>query len=382
MKQGLLTRDWFVGLLVATTVLALGYIGVFSGIERSAYDVGVRYSSNIPSDKIAIVAIDDVSIANIGRWPWSRDNHAKMHKLLKQGGTKVIGQTTFFVEPQLDPGLKHIKALIEFYASSSLSSKLNDDKLDTDLSLLGEKLMQAEIELNPDHILAQSLEDTENVVLAMHFTIGQPLGRPDTDLPDYVQRNRLQNVDSSTFPGNLYPLLAAESLIPIAEIGAVADAIGPLIAFPDVDGGIRAEPLIIDYFGDYYPSQSLLIAARSLNLGPRDIRITRTGVQLGKLNIRTDDMLRMNTFFYSSHDGNPVFPVDSFYDVLVGKIPANKYKGKIVLIGTTSTGVGDWMVTPVDSNMAPVLTLAHSISSILNEDFFIEPEWSDRKSVV
>jgi serine/threonine-protein kinase len=25
--------------------------------------------------------------------------------------------------------------------------------------------------------------------------------------------------------------------------------------------------------------------------------------------------------------------------------------------------------------MAPVLTLAHSISSILNEDFFIEPEW-------
>ena len=376
MKQGLLTRDWFVGLLVAITVLALGYIGVFSGIERSAYDVGVRYSSNIPSDKIAIVAIDDVSIANIGRWPWSRDNHAKMHELLKRGGAKVIGQTTFFIEPQLDPGLKHIKALIEFYASSSLSSKLNDDKLDTDLSLLGEKLMQAEIELNPDHILAQSLEDTENVVLAMHFTIGQPLGRPDTDLPDYVQRNRLQNVDSSTFPGNLYPLLAAESLIPITEIGAVADAIGPLIAFPDVDGGIRAEPLIIDYFGDYYPSQSLLIAARSLNLGPRDIRITRTGVQLGKLNIRTDDMLRMNTFFYSSHDGNPVFPVDSFYDVLMGKIPANKYKGKIVLIGATATGVGDSMVTPVNSNMAPVLTLAHSISSILNEDFFIEPEWS------
>ena len=109
MKQGLLTRDWFVGLLVATTVLILGYAGVFSGIERSAYDVGVRASSNTPSDKIAVIAIDDVSIANIGRWPWSRDNHAKMHVLLKEGGAKVIGQTTFFVEPQLDPGLKHIK---------------------------------------------------------------------------------------------------------------------------------------------------------------------------------------------------------------------------------------------------------------------------------
>lgn len=42
MKQGLLTRDWFVGLVVALTVLALGYIGVFSSIERNAYDFGVR----------------------------------------------------------------------------------------------------------------------------------------------------------------------------------------------------------------------------------------------------------------------------------------------------------------------------------------------------
>ena len=113
-----------------------------------------------------------------------------------------------------------------------------------------------------------------------------------------------------------------------------------------------------------------------MNLGPQDIRITRSGVQLGKLNIRTDDMLRMNTFFYSTQDGNPAFPVDSFYDVLEGKIPVNKYKGKIVLIGATATGVGDSMVTPINANMAPVLTLAHSISSILNEDFFIEPEWS------
>jgi eukaryotic-like serine/threonine-protein kinase len=376
MKQGLLTRDWFIGLVVAVAVLVLGYFNVFSSIERSAYDIGVRASTHTPSDKIAVVAIDDISIANIGRWPWSRDKQAQLHALLKEGGARVIGQTTFFFEPQIDPGLKHIKSLIAFYTNSSLAASHKDPELETDLGVLGEKLMQAETELNSDAILAQSLKDAKNVVLAMHFSIGNPLGRPDSDLPEFVQRNRLQNVTPSTFPGNLYPLTAAESLIPIEEVGPFADSVGALVAYPDIDGGIRAEPLIIDYFGEYYPSQSLLIAARSLNLGPQDIQITRSGVQLGNLNIRTDDLMRMNTFFYTTQDGSPAFPVDSFYDVLQGKIPVSKYKGKIVLIGATATGVGDSQVTPVNANMAPVLTLAHSVSSILNEDFFIEPEWT------
>ena len=45
------------------------------------------------------------------------------------------------------------------------------------------------------------------------------------------------------------------------------------------------------------------------------------------------------------------------------------------MIGATATGVGTPQITPIDSSMAPVLTLAHSVSSILNEDFFIQPEW-------
>ncbi len=61
--------------------------------------------------------------------------------------------------------------------------------------------------------------------------------------------------------------------------------------------------------------------------------------------------------------------------MFTGKIPLEKYRDKIVLIGPTATGVGTPQVTPINPSMAPVLTLAHSVSSILNEDFFIEPEW-------
>src|SRR5256885_1192258 len=83
----------------------------------------------------------------------------------------------------------------------------------------------------------------------------------------------------------------------------------------------------------------------------------------------------MQTYFYKDRDGRSAFQVDSFYDVLSGKIPAAKYADKIVLIGATAAGVGTTSVTPVSPAMAPVLTLAHSVSSILQEHFFVAPTW-------
>ena len=46
-----------------------------------------------------------------------------------------------------------------------------------------------------------------------------------------------------------------------------------------------------------------------------------------------------------------------------------------LLIGATAAGVGASQVTPVSPSMAPVLTLAHSVSSILQEHFFVTPTW-------
>jgi len=111
MKNGVLKSDWFTGLIITFIFLIFANSDFIASIERSAYDFGVRSSSRIASDKIAIIAIDDQSIDNIGRWPWSRDIHAQMHDLLAQGGAKAIGQTVFFSEPQIDPGLQFIREL-------------------------------------------------------------------------------------------------------------------------------------------------------------------------------------------------------------------------------------------------------------------------------
>ena len=67
--------------------------------------------------------------------------------------------------------------------------------------------------------------------------------------------------------------------------------------------------------------------------------------------------------------------MDSFFDVLTGKIPASKYQDKIVLIGPTAAGLGATQVTPISPATPPVLTMAHTVSSILGEHFFVVPSW-------
>src|SRR3989338_8326974 len=75
-------RDWFVGLLVALVFWLGASSDLMQSLERKAYDLGVLASSRIPSDRIAVIAIDDQSIANLGRWPWQREIHAKMLDIL------------------------------------------------------------------------------------------------------------------------------------------------------------------------------------------------------------------------------------------------------------------------------------------------------------
>ena len=73
-KSGFWAADWFFGLIIAIAVFILSLVtGFFSGLETKAYDWGVQLTSKQPSDKVAVIAIDDQSIGNIGRWPWPRD---------------------------------------------------------------------------------------------------------------------------------------------------------------------------------------------------------------------------------------------------------------------------------------------------------------------
>ena len=86
-KRGQFWRaDWFVAVLIVMAVVILNQAtDVISTLERRFYDFGSTSSGRQPSDRIAIIAIDDQSIANIGRWPWSRSVHAQLIDQLPSG---------------------------------------------------------------------------------------------------------------------------------------------------------------------------------------------------------------------------------------------------------------------------------------------------------
>jgi len=423
VKKAVWKADWLAGLVVSLVFLVVGQTVVLQSLERRAYDWGVAASYKTPNDRVAIIAIDDESIANIGRWPWPRDVQAKLIDNLAKAGAKVIATSVLYVEPQVDPGLANINKLIAFFNGSYLARALPGEtvrmgkliseadeavaaapenrgnkarasllgltrflrqssfngRLRNDVVALAGLLRTAEEELNTDRALARVIQKAGNVLLGMSFDIGEPLGNPDRPLDDFVARDALRSIRSSPDAVSLgyLPLPTRKLLAPIARVGQVAAGIGHVNLLQDFDGVVRSHPLVLRYYDSYFPSLALLAAARSVNLGVGDIVLRMgEGVTLGALDIGTDEELAMHLFFYRGKGDKGPFPEDSFFDVYSGKIPVEKYRNKIVLIGPTALGVGSSYVTPISAGMAPVEILAHTVSSILNEDFFTVPSWS------
>src|SRR5688572_3980247 len=233
MKSAFWKTDWFLGTLVVLAVLAFNkWSDLLPSLERKAYDLGVQATSRNASDRIAVIAIDDTSIANIGRWPWSREVHAKMTDLLAGAKAKVIVNTVFFSEAQVDPGYAYVTKLLDLPAAKS-------DPLSPEMAPVVALLKEAEQNLNTDRKLAESYGKAGNVLLPMLFQLGQPRGNPDRALPGFALNNQIKAQGSEDFP----PLPAVAVQLPIDSIGAAAAGLGHLNAYPDVDGGVRTEPL-------------------------------------------------------------------------------------------------------------------------------------------
>jgi eukaryotic-like serine/threonine-protein kinase len=364
--------DWFVGVLVVLAVLVLHSATDFFGtLERRYYDFASTSTSRQPSDRIAIIAIDDQSIANIGRWPWPRDVHAQLIDQLAAAKAKTIAHTAFFFEPQTDRGLVFIRKMKEALGPIANSANPADPVVAQGglNEQLGKVIAEAEIALDTDAKLAASMAKAGNVLVPSVFVLGDPQGKPDNPLPAYALKSAVEESGGFSLP-------AVRGQQPIEIIGNSAAGVAHLNQLPDVDGSVRQEPLLINYYGKAVPSMSLLTAVKSLNLASTDIRLnTGESVQIGKLRIGTDESALMLPQFYKGRDGRPAFAVDSFYDVLSGKIPAGKYADKIVIIGATAAGVGTQFPTPAGPGLSPAETIAHITSSLLSEHFIVQPAW-------
>ena len=93
-----LVAQWalVLALLLAATAVA-SYGRLFWRLDQSLYDAALP-GGVAPAD-IVIVAVDDASIAALGRWPWRRAVHAALLDRLRAMGARAVALDFLFTEP-------------------------------------------------------------------------------------------------------------------------------------------------------------------------------------------------------------------------------------------------------------------------------------------
>ena len=171
----MLKRAWLLGLIVSLAFTAATLYGVpfLQNMEHLAYDTGVKLTPSDPASTkgIAIVAIDDDSIREIGRWPWPRNILAEMITQLSEAGAKVIGLQIFLSEPQTDPGLTYFRELREFIGSTEFPPEAVPQ-----VFKIKEFINRAEQDLDADGRLAEAIPNAGNVFMPMVLNMQVPLG--------------------------------------------------------------------------------------------------------------------------------------------------------------------------------------------------------------
>lgn len=87
-------------LMLLLIALLVSYSGSLGRVDNVLYDLGQKLGTRPAPADLIIVAIDEQSLSQLGRWPWSRRLHAALIDNLKQDGARVIGLDLIISEPQ------------------------------------------------------------------------------------------------------------------------------------------------------------------------------------------------------------------------------------------------------------------------------------------
>jgi CHASE2 domain-containing sensor protein len=87
--------------LLATLAAAGAHQNWFGRLDLAVYDFALTLGAKPADDQVVIIAIDDESLARIGRWPWRRAIHATLLDRLTEAQTAAIGLDIIFSEPDL-----------------------------------------------------------------------------------------------------------------------------------------------------------------------------------------------------------------------------------------------------------------------------------------
>ena len=367
MNNSLKRHALLICLCLTVVVLFLGsaakvyQIGFIQQLDNILYDYRLRLT--MPrgvDDRIVILDIDERSLKEEGRWPWSRNRLALlMDKLFDHYGIDVVGFDVVFAEKDESSGLKVFQELSR--------NELKDD------AQFQSTLARIKPRLDYDGQFARKIKN-RNVVLGYFFTDSSMSSNksiagalPEAVFPPGTFNGRSGNF--ARFDGY------GGNLLELQENAAGAGHFNPRM---DSDGVVRRLPMVVEYNGAYYESLSLAVVRTLLGksmLTPgyaNDKGTGRVGLEWLDLvsargNIKIPVDAEVSTLVpYRGKKGS--FRYISASDVLHERVSLGELIGKVVLVGTSAQGLLDLRATPVGVMYPGVEAHANMIAGILDQN--------------
>ena len=353
--------------LLSANTLHFVDIDLIDRLELFSYDARVKLTMPGGEDsRIVIVDLDEKSQAEIGRWPWGRDQMAHLVDVLfDRHQIAVLGFDVLFAEPDGSSGLEKLRILERGKLHNVPGFKAELDKLAPSL--------------DHDALFAQAIAK-HPVVLSVNFDFSRSSAGvkhgisvlPPPTLPGTTLVGRKIDIMTGfNFTGNL------------PQLQAHAAAAGHFNSEPDVDGVIRSTPMLIKYGDDYYESLSLAVVRLLQGLPPLvpilpaepdtagydAIESLRIGAIQLPVGVSVSALI---PFRGPQHS----FKYVSATDVMHERLPAAALRGAIVLVGTTAAGLFDLRSTPVSRVYPGVELHANMIAGMLDGTFKQSPPYA------
>ena len=361
-------------------------------LELNALDTRFRYrgrSHTHPDPRIVIVDIDQHSQEVLGRWPFSRTHFARMLDVLREDGARVVAFDITFSKPdETSEPIRELRRELKIWQQQGL-------QLDPRLSA---KLAHLEATYNSDEQFARSIERFGRVVLGNFFLYSEAdlAGLDDATLDRYANLlaffsfPQVRPIRADTGQQGFLRLIHNYGDLKLLPQGAQAnveiltDALrGELAATgffnvpADPDGVVRRSLLAVPYgrSEEWNLYASLDVQAVRLFLGLSNEQAVLYFGPPGVVSLEFGPALRVQPDPVGRTMINYQGPVrtyayHSIAEVVNRKFPPGTFRGKLVLVGASATGIGDMRSTPYGGVGFPGVEIhANVIDNILNQNF-------------
>ena len=311
-------------------------------------------------ERIVILDIDERSLGEIGRWPWSRRIMAELtDKLFERYGVALVGFDVVWAEQDTSSGIEVLDAL----ARSELKGNADFQK----------RYSRLRPTLDFEARFASSLKGRP-VVLGYYFNSEERAVRANALPPPVLPRGTFAGVNV------LFPQWAGYTGNLPVYLKSAAGA-GHFNPAPDFDGISRRVPLLAEFDGEYYEALSLAMVRALLAQGTGELPQVRPGfpedrpdalewLDVGGVKIPVDEGASA-LIPYRGKKGS--FRYVPLADILRDRVEPQDLKGKIALVGTTAPALQDLRATPVDASYPGVEIHANLIVGMLDNEIKHRP---------